>query len=122
MEKNILGTELQVCSTYPLTGFFRDGCCRTSAEDTGTHTVCAIMTREFLEFSLERGNDLITPREEWHFPGLKPGDRWCLCALRWLEAYRERKAPTIIPEACHISTLKIIPLEILSLYSIERLN
>src|SRR6266511_6380102 len=85
---NVVGGELLRCSTEPLTGFYRDGCCATGPEDVGSHTVCSVMTAEFLEFSRRAGNDLSTPRPEWGFPGLSPGDRWCVCAERWLEAYR----------------------------------
>ena len=90
---NVLGGELADCSERPLTGFFRDGCCNTSAQDRGSHTVCVLMTAEFLAFSRARGNDLSTPVPEFEFPGLKPGDRWCLCAARWQEAFAAGKAP-----------------------------
>jgi uncharacterized protein len=100
--KNILGTELQQCSTEPLTGYYRDGYCITGKEDTGTHTVCAEMTEEFLEFTKGKGNDLSTPT--WSFPGLKPGHRWCLCALRWEEAKKHGKHPKIIPESTNSKT------------------
>lgn len=113
MAKNILGTELIVCSKKPLTGFFRDGLCNTDEYDFGTHTVCAIMTEEFLRFSFDQGNDLITPAPQYRFPGLGPGDRWCLCALRWKEAYDAGAAPLIIPEATHEKTLEIIPLDVI---------
>lgn len=110
MAKNVFGEELMLCSTEPMTGYYRNGCCETGPDDLGTHTVCAIMTKEFLEFSLSRGNDLITPRPEYDFPGLVPGDRWCLCASRWVEAYRAGVAPKIVLEACHEKTLEYIPL------------
>jgi uncharacterized protein (DUF2237 family) len=93
-----------------LTGFFRDGCCRTGDEDAGSHTVCAEMTAAFLAFSASRGNDLVTPRPAWGFPGLKPGDRWCLCALRWREAYEAGCAPPVILRATHQRALEVIPL------------
>ncbi|MCW5574793.1 MAG: DUF2237 domain-containing protein, partial [Burkholderiales bacterium] len=94
--RNVLGDKLQPCSERPLTGFFRDGCCNTSPEDAGVHTVCAVMTAEFLEFSKARGNDLSTPVPEFGFPGLKPGDRWCLCAPRWREALDAGRAPRVV--------------------------
>lgn len=111
MARNVFGEDLIVCSTAPLTGYFRNGCCETGPEDIGTHTVCAIVTEEFLKFSKARGNDLITPRPEWTFPGLKAGDRWCLCASRWIEAYRAGVAPYVVLEATHEKTLEWIPLE-----------
>ncbi|MFM8691474.1 MAG: DUF2237 family protein [Limnohabitans sp.] len=98
---NVLGQPLQACSFDPLTGFFRDGCCNTSAEDTGTHVICARMTQAFLDFSLSRGNDLVTPRAALRFRGLKPGDRWCLCALRWREAWEAGVAPPVVLKATH---------------------
>ncbi|MGY6522664.1 MAG: DUF2237 family protein [Mongoliitalea sp.] len=117
MALNVFGEPLIVCSTAPLTGYYRNGCCETGEEDLGTHTVCAIMTDDFLQFSLSRGNDLITPRPEWAFPGLKAGDRWCLCASRWMEAYSVGLAPEIILEATHEKTLNYISLEELVKYS-----
>lgn len=113
MNLNIFGEELITCSTQPLTGFFRDGCCKTDEEDFGTHTVCAVVTQEFLEFSLSRGNDLITPRPEYLFPGLQPGDKWCLCATRWLEAYHNNCAPFVFLEATNEKSLEIIGMDIL---------
>lgn len=113
MAKNIFGEELITCSTSPLTGFYRNGCCETGADDSGTHTVCAQMTEEFLAFSRSRGNDLITPIPAYNFPGLKPGDFWCLCALRWLEAYRAGLAPDVRLEATNEATLKLVPMEVL---------
>jgi len=104
--KNILGQDLLPCSTEPMTGFYRDGCCRTGPGDRGVHTVCAVMTNEFLAFSKSRGNDLSTPRPEWNFPGLKEGDRWCLCAPRWQEAYEAGSAPRIVAGATHIGSLE----------------
>ncbi len=104
--RNILNEELQPCSLDPLTGYFRDGCCRTGSGDMGVHVVCAVMTSPFLEFSKERGNDLSTPRPELDFPGLKPGDRWCLCAPRWHEAWLAGKAPDIVAASTHISALE----------------
>ena len=113
MSKNVFGETLITCSTEPLTGFYRNGCCETGPEDTGTHTVCAVMTEEFLSFSKSRGNDLITPRPEYQFPGLKPGDKWCLCALRWLEAFKAGCAPYVYLEATNEKTLEFISMDIL---------
>ena len=106
--KNVLGTDLITCSTEPLTGFYRDGCCQTGFDDMGTHTVCAQMTEAFLRYTKERGNDLSTPRPEFNFPGLKPGDFWCLCATRWKEALDAGVAPKVKLEACHSKTLEIV--------------
>jgi uncharacterized protein (DUF2237 family) len=106
--KNILGGDLQGCCSDPMTGFFRDGYCNTNHLDTGTHVVCAIMTDAFLQFSKARGNDLTTPRPEYDFVGLKAGDGWCLCALRWLEAYEAGVAPPIKPESTHAKALELI--------------
>jgi uncharacterized protein (DUF2237 family) len=116
--KNVLGTPLVECSKDPLTGFFRDGCCNTRGDDFGAHTVCAEMTAEFLEFSKEAGNDLSTPRPEYEFPGLQPGDRWCLCAARWAEAHEAGKAPRVVLEATHERTLDYVPLAVLKGYAI----
>lgn len=115
MSKNVFGESLIPCSLEPMTGFYRTGCCETGPEDSGTHTVCAVMTQEFLIFSKNRGNDLIAPRPEYDFPGLKSGDKWCLCALRWLEAYRADCAPQVVLEATNEKTLTLIPLEVLIL-------
>jgi len=106
MEKNVFGEPLQMCCTKPMTGYFRDGVCRTISEDAGTHTVCAIMTNDFLAFSALRGNDLVTPMPYYEFPGLKEGDKWCLCVSRWIEAEKEGKAPKVILEATHEKTLE----------------
>ncbi len=111
MAKNVLGGELQVCSLEPMTGFYRDGCCQTGANDYGVHVVCAQVTEEFLAFSKSRGNDLITPAPMYNFPGLKAGDRWCLCAGRWQEAKEAGVAPPVILSATHISALEHISLE-----------
>ena len=108
---NVLGTALAPCSFDPLTGFFRDGCCNTDDHDLGTHVICARVTDEFLQFSLTRGNDLVSPRPEYDFPGLKPGDRWCLCALRWKEAYDANVAPHVVLESTHAKSLEIVTLE-----------
>ena len=112
-ERNVLGGPLASCSREPLTGFFRDGCCRTGADDSGVHTVCAVMTKEFLEFSVRAGNDLVTPQPQWDFPGLQAGDRWCLCAGRWLEAARAGVAPPVILAATHERSLAVVPLDLL---------
>jgi len=109
-DKNVLGGPLATCSEAPLTGFYRDGCCNTGAEDVGLHVVCARMTREFLDFERAHGNDLVTPVPEFDFPGLKPGDRWCVCAGRWLKALEAGVAPPIVLAATHEETLAVIPL------------
>lgn len=116
--RNVFGQPLVPCSFAPLTGFFRDGCCKTSAEDVGTHVVCAVMTDEFLAFSKGAGNDLSTPRPELGFPGLKAGDQWCLCAIRWVEAFSAGLAPPIILESTNYSVLDYIPLEILQRFQL----
>ena len=108
---NVLGEPLAPCSFDPLTGWYRDGCCHTDANDAGSHVVCARMTLGFLNFQMERGNDLITPRPESRFPGLKPGDRWCVCALRWREAYEAGFAPPVLLESTHQRALDYLPIE-----------
>lgn len=115
---NVLGGPLEPCSTEPLTGFFRDGCCNTAPEDRGSHTVCVIVTAEFLALSKYLGNDLSTPRPEFRFPGLKPGDRWCLCAARFLQAAQEFAAPQVVLAATHARTLEIVPLELLQRHAV----
>ncbi len=110
---NVLGEPLKACSFDPVTGFFRDGCCNTGPADRGRHTVCVRMTAEFLAFSERRGNDLATPRREFGFPGLRPGDRWCLCADRWREAWAAGVAPKVVLASTHRSVLETIPLEVL---------
>jgi uncharacterized protein (DUF2237 family) len=110
---NVLGGPLEACSTDPLTGYFRNGACDTCAEDRGSHTVCAVMTAEFLAYSAYVGNDLSTPRPEFRFPGLKPGDRWCLCAARFLQAHDEGCAPRVNLAATHARALDIVPLAVL---------
>lgn len=115
--RNVLGGELQSCSLEPVTGFFRNGCCETGPHDVGMHTVCAIMTESFLAYSRSVGNDLSTPRPDLHFPGLKPGDRWCLCAPRWKEALDAGCAPRVVLEATHEETLAIVPLGVLKDYA-----
>ena len=108
---NVLGTELIPCSYDPLTGFFRDGCCKTNSDDRGSHVICAKVTQAFLDFSLRQGNDLITPRPEYRFAGLKNGDRWCLCALRWKEAFEAGVAPKVILESTHQKALQFVTLD-----------
>jgi uncharacterized protein (DUF2237 family) len=116
---NVVGGSLVTCSTDPLTGFYRDGCCATGPEDIGSHTVCTIVTAEFLEFSRLAGNDLSTPRPEWGFPGLSPGDRWCVCAERWLEAYRAGYASPVVLGATHARALEVIPIETLTAHAFQ---
>ena len=116
---NVLGGVLQPCSVDPLTGFFRNGCCETGPQDFGMHTVCAVMTAEFLAFSKSMGNDLSTPMPEYGFAGLKPGDRWCLCAPRWKEALDAGAAPRLVLEATHEETLAIVPLGVLKDNAVE---
>lgn len=116
---NVLGGTLESCSKAPLTGFFRDGACDTCAEDQGSHTVCAVMTAEFLAHSKYLGNDLSTPRPEFLFPGLKPGDRWCLCAGRFLQAHEEDVAPKVALRATHERALQVVPFEILERYATD---
>jgi uncharacterized protein len=111
MANNVFGEPLMICSVAPLTGFYRDGCCETGEDDAGTHTVCAVMTDAFLHFSRTKGNDLTTPIPEYGFPGLKAGDKWCLCASRWMEAYFADVAPAVVLEATHEKTLEYLPLE-----------
>lgn len=116
--KNVLGTPLEPCSLEPMTGFYRNGCCDTGAGDIGLHTVCAEMTAEFLAFSKSQGNDLSTPAPMYGFPGLQPGDHWCLCVLRWKEAYQAGQAPRVNLAATHISTLEFVSLEELQEYAL----
>ncbi len=116
---NVLGERLEPCSVDPLTGFFRDGCCNTARGDVGSHTVCAELSEDFLEFTKSRGNDLSTPRPEFGFPGLKPGQRWCLCASRWLEAHGEGRAPRIYLRSTHELATKTVPMEVLREYALD---
>lgn len=116
---NVLGQPLTSCSTAPLTGFFRDGHCNTCAQDQGSHTVCAVMTAEFLAYSKYVGNDLSTPHPEFRFPGLNPGDQWCLCAGRFLQAHDEGCAPNVKLSATHLRALDIVPLTVLRQYAID---
>ncbi len=117
--RNVLGERLEICSISPMTGFFRDGCCDTSREDVGSHTVCTVMTAEFLEFSKSRGNDLSTPIAEFAFPCLKPGDRWCLCAPRWQEAFEAGKAPRVVLRATHEGALSHCSLADLKRFAVD---
>lgn len=119
-DRNVLGGRLAPCSIDPLTGFFRDGHCNTCAEDAGSHTVCAVMTAEFLAFSKYVGNDLSTPRPEFRFAGLKPGDRWCLCAGRFLQAHEEGCAPDVDLAATHARALEIVPRQVLEDHALDR--
>ena len=116
---NVFGKELEICCDDPETGFFRNGMCDTCKEDQGVHTVCILATEEFLIFSQSVGNDLSTPHPEFEFPGLKPGDRWCLCALRWQEAYDQGKAPPVYLESTHENTLKLVDFNLLQQYAVN---
>lgn len=118
-QKNVLGEPIQPCSFRPITGFFRDGCCHTDERDRGSHTVCVEMTDAFLEFSSARGNDLSTPVPEFQFPGLKAGDRWCLCAARWMEAYEAGMAPHVILQSTNERALEICPYEALAAFALD---
>jgi uncharacterized protein (DUF2237 family) len=120
LKLNVLGQALVACCHEPKTGFYRDGFCRTEARDAGRHVICAEVTAAFLAFTRERGNDLSTPRPEFDFPGLQPGDRWCLCALRWREAHLAGVAPGVVLEACEASALEVVPLEVLEQYAVAR--
>ena len=117
---NVLGGPLQPCSMDPLTGFYRDGCCNTGPEDRGSHTVCVVVNAEFLALSKYLGNDLSTPRPEYRFAGLKPGDRWCLCAARFLQAAQEFAAPIVVLDATHARATEIVPLELLRAHAHDR--
>ncbi len=118
MPSNVLGTPLQACCYRPVTGFYRDGFCRTGPDDRGLHTVCAVMTEDFLRFSQERGNDLSTPIPEYDFPGLQPGDHWCLCVSRWAEALAAGQAPPVVLESTHIHGLEFVSLEDLRAHAV----
>lgn len=120
--KNVLGTDLQSCNCSPMTGWYRDGLCKTDPTDFGIHTVCAVMTDSFLTYSKAQGNDLSTPMTQYNFPGLKAGDHWCLCAPRWKEAYDDGMAPLVNLEATEISTLKVVDLEILQQFDYRKSN
>lgn len=116
---NVFGEPLEPCSEDPLTGFYRDGCCNTSDEDAGSHTVCIAATREFLEYCRFRGNDLSTPVPQFNFPGVQPGDRWCLCAARWFEAYSHGMAPRVYLRSTHKRALEVVPLEVLRKFAAD---
>ena len=118
-ERNVLGGELESCGTDPMTGFFRDGSCRTGPDDLGLHTVCAVVSEEFLAMQRRLGNDLTTPRPEYGFPGLRPGDRWCVVAVRWLQAYRAGAAAGVVLAATHARTLDVVPLEALRQHAVD---
>ena len=116
---NVLGGPLEECGRDPLTGFYRDGCCSTGPEDVGSHTVCAVVSAEFLEHQFASGNDLVTPRPEFRFSGLKPGDRWCVCASRWLHAYRDGAAAPVVLSSTHAAALRIVPMEALREHAVD---
>lgn len=118
-DRNVLGGELEVCGFEPLTGFFRDGCCNTGPEDIGSHTICAVATRDFLEQQRSVGNDLSTPMPQYRFPGLQPGDRWCVVAARWLQAYEDGVAAPIVLAATHERAIETVPLELLREHAVD---
>lgn len=118
-ERNVLGGPLEPCGTDPVTGFYRDGCCSTGPEDIGSHTVCAVVTAEFLDHQKQVGNDLSTPRPEWRFPGLEPGDRWCVVAVRWLQAYQDGVAAPVVLAATNERALDVIPRRLLEEHAVD---
>lgn len=118
-DRNVLGGELEPCGSDPVTGFYRDGCCTTGPDDLGNHTVCAVVTKEFLAHQLGAGNDLVTPRPEYEFPGLQAGDRWCIVAARWQEAYEAGVAPPVILAATHARALEVVELDALRQYAAD---
>lgn len=118
-DRNVLGGELEPCGSDPVTGFYREGCCTTGPDDFGNHTVCAVVTKEFLEHQLKAGNDLVTPRPEYEFPGLQAGDRWCIVAARWQEAYEAGFAPPVVLAATHVRALEVVDLEALREYAAD---
>jgi len=118
-ERNVIGSDLQPCSVDPITGWFRDGTCETAPEDLGSHTICAVVTNEFLEHQRTVGNDLITPMPEYQFPGLKPGDRWCVTARNWLRAHRDGVAAPVVLASTHERALQIVPLEVLQEQAVD---
>ncbi len=118
-ERNVLGGELQECGTDPVTGFTRSGRCEVTAEDVGNHGVCAVVTADFLAHQRELGNDLITPRPEWHFPGLRPGDRWCVVALRWLQSAQAGRGAPVVLASTHEAVLQVVPLALLRRYAVD---
>ncbi len=118
-ERNVLGEHLEPCGIDPVTGFYRDGRCRTGPEDAGSHSVCAVMTREFLAHQASVGNDLMTPRPQWQFPGLAPGDRWCVVAVRWLQAHQDGVAAPVVLAATHERALDVVPLDVLREHAVD---
>jgi hypothetical protein len=118
-ERNVLGGALEPCGTDPVTGFYRDGCCSSGPEDTGSHTICAVVSRQFLSHQTSVGNDLETPRPEWGFPGLTPGDRWCVVATRWLQAHLDGVAPPVVLAATNRRVLDVVPLDVLQRYAAD---
>ena len=118
-DRNVLGGPLEECGTDPVTGFYRDGCCTVGPEDAGNHSVCAVMTVDFLDHQRTVGNDLITPRPEYNFPGLRPGDRWCVVATRWLQAYRDGSAAPVVLAATNAAALDVVPLELLRQHAVD---
>jgi uncharacterized protein (DUF2237 family) len=118
-ERNVLGGPLEPCGLDPVTGFYRDGCCNSGPEDVGSHTICAVVTREFLEHQTRVGNDLVTPRPEYHFAGLTPGDRWCVVAARWLEAHEDGAAPPVVLAATNERATAVVPLGVLEQYAAD---
>ncbi len=119
MDRNVLGAELEPCSTDPLTGWYRDGSCRTDDSDLGSHTICAVMTREFLEHQRRIGNDLVTPNPRYRFPGLSPGDRWCVTAVNWLRAHLDGVAAPVVLASTHERALEVVPLAVLQAYAVD---
>ncbi len=117
--KNVLGADLEPCGTDPLTGWFRDGCCNTAPSDVGSHTICAVMTREFLDHQVGIGNDLVTPAPQYGFPGLNPGDRWCVTAMNWLRAHGDDAAAPIVLASTHELATRIVPLEVMQRYAVD---
>jgi uncharacterized protein (DUF2237 family) len=118
-ERNVLGGPLEPCGLDPVTGFYRDGCCNTGPEDVGSHTICAVVTREFLAHQVAMGNDLVTPHPAWQFPGLVPGDRWCVVAARWLQAHLDGVAPPVVLASTHERALEMVPLDLLTSYAAD---
>jgi uncharacterized protein (DUF2237 family) len=118
-EKNVLGSALELCSSDPVTGFYRDGCCTSGPEDVGSHTICAVVTTEFLAHQQAVGNDLVTPRPEYDFPGLVPGDRWCVVALRWFQAYQADAAAPVVLAATNARVLDVVPLDVLTEHAVD---
>jgi uncharacterized protein (DUF2237 family) len=119
MDRNVLGEPLEPCGTDPVTGFYRDGCCSTGEEDLGLHTICAVVTEEFLDHQVSIGNDLVTPMPAYRFPGLRPGDRWCVTAVNWVRAHLDGAAAPVVLAATHERTLDLVPLEVLQRYAVD---